>query len=183
MKSNIKIIILVAALVIVIAGAFIAYNIYKEDVGNSEKSGFQTQTGTKMTDFAFFDMDNKEVKLSDFSGKAVVINFWATWCPACISELPIFQSTYNNHKDDVQFIMLNLTDGDRETEKNVKNYISENKFTFPVFMDKMAAGAKTYSVYSIPQTIFIDKEGNIIYTHIGAISLHDLENRIKQISD
>lgn len=182
MKSSIKIIIPVALLVIVLAGAFLAYNNYKEDAANNNTTVINEEKTAKMTDFSFVDINNKEVKLSDFSGKGIVLNFWATWCPSCVSELPYFQSAYNNHKD-IQFIMLNLTDGEKETEESVKKFISDNEYTFPVFMDKMAQGSKTYGVYLIPQTLFIDKDGKIIYTHSGAISEHNLETYIKSISE
>ena len=184
MKSNIKIIIMVALLVLVVAGAVIGYSLFKDDVNNTTtQADTKTQKTVKITDFNFFDINNNEVKLSSFSGKPIVLNFWATWCPSCVSELPDFQSAYNTYKDDIQFIMLNLTDGDRETEKSVKDFISENKYTFPVYMDKKAEGRNAYGIYSIPQTMFIDKEGNIIYTYTGGITLHDLETYIKQISE
>ena len=183
MKSNIKIIILVAVLVFVLAGAFITYNMYKENADIGTKISAQSEKTAKVSDFTFYDMNKKEVKLSDFSGKPVVINFWATWCPSCISELPFFQSAYETHKDDIQFIMLNLTDGERETQKSVEEYISENEYTFPVFMDIKGEGANTYGIYTIPQTMFIDKDSNIIYNHTGAMTLHDIETYIKQISD
>ena len=181
MKNSIKIIILVAVLILVVSGAFIAYNVYNKNADIYEKTITQTQEYAKMSDFSFFDINNKEMKLSDFSGKAIVVNFWATWCPSCVSELGNFQNAYDSHKDDIQFVMLNITDGQRETEKSVKEFISENKYTFPVFMDKRLEGTKTYGTYTIPQTLFIDKDGNIIYTHTGAMTLHDLEANIKAI--
>ena len=184
MKSNIKIIIMVSMLVFVVAGAVAGYSLLKNNVDNTTvQADTSSQQTAKFTDFNFFDIDNNEVKLSSFSGKAIVLNFWATWCPPCAGELPEFQSAYNDYKDDVQFIMLNLTDGEKETEESVKDFIAENGYTFPVYMDKKAEGAKTYGIYTIPQTIFIDNQGNIIYTHTGAITLEQLESYIKQISE
>ncbi len=183
MKNNIKIIIMVAVLVVIIAGAFVTYNVYKENADNSTKVTNQSKENAKMSDFSFFDINNTEVKLSDFSGKPIVLNFWASWCPSCIGELPYFQSAYDTHKDNVQFIMLNLTDGERETAESVKSFITEKNYTFPVFLDKKAEGANTYGIYSIPQTLFIDNDGKIIYTHTGAISFQEIEKYIKEISD
>lgn len=172
MKNSIKIILLVTSLVIVVAGALVGYNILKENnnISYTEETSVQTkETLAKFSDFTFYDLEGKELKLSDFAGKPIVLNFWATWCPPCKEEMPLFESAYQEYGEEIEFIMLNLTDGEKDNEQSVNEFISENNYTFPTYLDKLADGAQTYSIYTIPQTFFINSKGYIIYSQTGAM--------------
>lgn len=122
MKQNLIIIVLSVLLVALIAVAAVAYGALAKDyvpndVLPAETSGSAAVTEAVKTapDFIMTDADGNEVSLSDFIGKPIVLNFWATWCSPCKSELPTFDAAYATYGEDVQFIMLNLTDGYRET--------------------------------------------------------------------
>ncbi len=121
-------------------------------------------------DFTVYDFDGEAVSLSGFLGTPVVINFWATWCPPCRSELPAFQSAWEVWGDRVQFLMVDLTDGGRETEEAVLDFLAETGYTFPVFCDSDYSGAMAYGVRSIPMTVFVDAEGLIRGGQIGAMT-------------
>ena len=125
-------------------------------------------------DFTMENVAGEKVNLSDCIGKPVIINFWATWCSPCKSELPAFNTAYQNHGDDIHFLMVNLTDGVDETVEKVKKFVANNNYTFPLYFDTEANGAMTYSVYSIPLTIFIDAKGNLLGGHRGNCSLNIL---------
>lgn len=121
-------------------------------------------------DFAVLDENGNTVRLSDKFGKPVVINFWATWCPPCKQELPDFDKLCKEYGDRVVFMMVNLTDGYRDTVDGTKRFVSGKDYTFPVYFDTKDNAASAYNVSSIPQTTFIDANGNIYTTRIGAMN-------------
>ena len=121
-------------------------------------------------DFTVLDANGKKISLSDKFGKPIVINFWATWCPPCKRELPDFDKLCKEYGDKVVFMMVNLTDGRRDTVDGTKSFVSKNGYTFPVYFDTEYNGADAYNVSSIPQTTFIDANGNVYATRIGAMN-------------
>ena len=121
-------------------------------------------------DFTVYDRDGNEVKLSDFLGKPVVLNFWASWCGPCKMEMPDFDEIYLELGDEVQFLMINLTDGTSETVEGASGFIAQQGYSFPVFYDTSGMAATVYGVQSIPTTYFIDDEGYAITYAVGAIS-------------
>lgn len=133
-------------------------------------------------DFIVQDAEGAEVRLSDFFGKPIVLNFWASWCGPCKSEMPAFHEKYLELGEDVQFLLVNLTDGSRETLQSASEYIEEQDFTFPVFYDTSVSAAAAYSVYSIPSTYFIDAEGCAIAWASGPIDSETLQRGIDMIT-
>ena len=135
----------------------------------------------KAPDFTVFDANGNKVKLSDFVGKPVVLNFWASWCPPCKSEMPHFNKVYNTEKNDVVFMMVDLVDGQRETQEKGQQFIQSQGYTFPVYFDLEYQGIDAYGVSSIPTTVFIDRSGNIAAAFQGAISEQTLQKGINSI--
>lgn len=111
--------------------------------------------------FTVADVNENDVTLSSKFGKPIVLNFWASWCSPCKSEMPEFENLYKEYSDNVEFIMVNLTDGERETISTAKSFIESMDYTFPVYFDVNQDSAYTYEIYSIPTTYFIDSEGKI----------------------
>ena len=150
------------------------------------------QTGEKpMTvNFQMTDSNGETVNFDDFKGKPIVLNFWASWCPPCKIEMPYFEAMNEKYGEDVQFIMLNATDGQRETEETAKKYIEESGYKFPVFYDfvtdednqkEFQLAAYTYGIRAMPTTFFIDTEGYVQAAYQGAISEKILETEIQKI--
>lgn len=132
-------------------------------------------------DFTMLDMEGNEVKLSDFLGTPIVLNFWASWCPPCKAELPDFDDACKKYEGKVTFLMVNLTDGQRETVEVAKSYIASQGYTFPVYFDTKYEAAYTYGVSSIPQTYFINADGSLEARATGMISAAQLEKGIGMI--
>lgn len=132
-------------------------------------------------DFTVYDIDGKAYKLSDFRGKPVVLNFWASWCGPCKMEMPDFNTAYGELGDELHFLMVNMTDGSQETQESASSFIAGTGYTFPVYYDTGYEAAIAYSVYSLPTTYFIDAEGYAVAQATGAIDAETLQRGIDMI--
>lgn len=137
----------------------------------------QEQTD-KAPDFTAYDSQGNPVSLHDFAGKPVILNFWASWCGPCKMEMPDFQAAYEKYGEQIHFVIVNLTDGEQETVESAQAHIQKNGYTFPVYYDKDLSGASAYSVRSIPLTLFLDSELNLV---AYANTMLDAENLQKGI--
>lgn len=184
MNSKTKTIIIIIALVLFICIAYILYNVLSDRYNDDNQSGGGStieESKTAAPDFTVYDINGKEVKLSDFKGKPIVLNFWASWCPPCKIELPDFDEAYKEYGDCVIFLMVDLVDGSRETNTSGIDYIDSQGYSFDIYLDTKQDGAITYEVYSIPATYFIDAQGNIVSKHISMIDAKTLTDGIKSI--
>ncbi|NLI57329.1 MAG: TlpA family protein disulfide reductase, partial [Clostridium sp.] len=138
-------------------------NVGKDEDKNTDED--KNSNKVKSIDFTLKDFNGDEVSLSDYRGKLVILNFWASWCPPCIAEMPDFDSVNKEltEDDDVVILTVNLTNGYRgETEEVAREFINKNGYTLPVLFDTEGVVAQNYGIRSIPTTYFIDKEGYVV---------------------
>ena len=132
-------------------------------------------------DFTVYDLEGNEVHLSDFFGKPIVLNFWASWCGPCKSEMPAFQAAFEVQGEEIQFLLINVTGG-RESVKTASKFIEKEGYTFPVFYDTNLEASTLYGASSLPITFFIDAEGYAIAYAIGALSTERLQMGLDTIT-
>jgi len=137
------------------------------DNGGSSTAPSKAKVGQLAPDFERTTLSGDAIKLSDFIGeKAVILDFWATWCGPCKTELPILEEFYKANSDQVEIIAItNEPAGDRA---KIERIISEKGVTFVVVHDSSGEIAKKYPSQYIPYLVFIDKEGKVVETHTGA---------------
>ncbi len=152
---------------------FVMIFILYQQLGSTIKpeTGSGDSVYEKAADFTLENLDGKQVSLSDYQGKPVVLNFWASWCPPCKSEMPGFEKLSNQYEEtgDVVFLMVNLTDGDRETKEIAMQFLKDNGYTMNVVFDQKVEVATQYGISSIPATYFIDADGYIRKVNVGAM--------------
>jgi peroxiredoxin len=129
--------------------------------------------GDKAIDFKLSDLSGKDFTLSQFKGKKVIINFWATWCPPCKEEMPIMEEFYKKHGENIEILAINI-----DPQYNVKEYQKSMGITFPILLDEDDKINKAYDILTVPTTFVIDEQGIITHKQIGAITTLEAFNAI-----
>ena len=203
MNSKTKTILWAGALVVVLVGAGVLYkglsravqpqgglpvpasSTAPEKPSTEQSSGQSSVQSTTeppaAPEFSVEDAQSNTVAFTDFVGKPIVINFWASWCPPCKAEMPEFETVWQELGDDVTFLMINATDGARETKEKAAAFLAEAGFSFPVYYDVNQEAAYLYGISSLPTTVFIDAEGRIVTGYIGMLDEQTLRGGIALI--
>lgn len=153
----------------------VGYAIYQVSTDN----GGKPVEGDKAPDFTLTTLDGKQRSLSELKGKAIMLNFWGTWCPPCKTEMPAIQQAYIMNKNrGFEVVSINI----RENELPVSNFAKQMGLTFPIWMDKDREVVKQYKIGPIPSSFFINREGEIIKRIEGPLQLGQLQQLIDQIT-
>jgi len=127
------------------------------------------------------DTQGKHHSLSDYRGKLVVLNFWATWCVGCKQEMPIFVDVYKKYRDRGVIVLAASVD-DESTKKYVPQFMRSYKMDFPVLLDANAGMMHDVGLGdALPSTVFLDAEGNVIGTIAGAAKKKDVLERVEKL--
>ena len=139
---------------------------------------------TPAPDFTLTDQFGNEHKLSDYKGKTVFLNFWATWCPPCRSEMPEIQKMYESYDENAgDLVVLGVAApnyGQEGDEDQISNFLTENGYDFPVVMDTDGELTGQYAISAYPTTFMIDKDGNVYGYVSGALTGEMMESIVKQ---
>jgi len=138
-----------------------------------------TKVGNLAPDFQLNNLDGESVSLSDLRGKPVLINFWATWCPYCVDEMPYIQEVYDEWLSK-GLVVLAINKG--ESPSKVEEFVKDYDLSFPVLLDVKGDVANKYNIRPLPTTFFIDKDGIIRDIRIGAFqSKQEIEKSLIKI--
>ena len=170
----------VAALIIVVIGAiFVQREVLSDDDETVAQGGAVTELGIlddrsvsigePVPDFILQDLAGQTVRLSDFHGKTVVLNFWATWCPPCRAEMPDLQAAYDERLPAGDFVVLAVDKLVEDSAGAVTDFVDEFGLTFPVVLDGGDDVSRRFNVRGLPATFFIDRDGVLRAKNLGPV--------------
>lgn len=182
-KNKITIIIVLVVMVLLIGGGTILYKIVLPKYENKALQSNQSQERElmKAPDFYVYNRKDKKVNLSDFKGKPIVLNFWASWCTPCKYEMPFFQEVYEKYGKDVEVMMVNLNGGGNDKRINADAFILEGGYKFPVYYDTDSDAAIKYGITAMPVTFILNEKGEIVTGRKGAITREFLFNEVEKL--
>lgn len=144
------------------------------DAAASDNAGADTDGLT----FTYFD--GTQGSFEDLRGKPVIVNFWASWCPACVAELPDLEHVHGILGDQVQFVGMNLSETDRSSAEKL---LAETGVSYTLAEDPDGTLYQTFGGIAMPTSVFIDADGNVVEMHSGAIFASDLEKKLREVFD
>jgi len=168
--------------VVALAAVFVAFALSRSPQASTAPSAqastapsAQASTGASAAaDVVLQDFDGNPVTISSLEGRPLVINFWASWCPACFSEMPSLEKVYQAHRDSVQFLGINLGN-DIEAALSV---VEQTGVTYPLARDPQGETYAEFGGYGMPTTVFLDGDGRVIELYTGELTVDELETRI-----
>ncbi|EHB64372.1 MULTISPECIES: redoxin domain-containing protein [Paenibacillus] len=167
-KKSIQIVILLA---IVLIGVYAVATVV---FGSDEVP----KVGEKAANFELLGMDGNVHTMSEYEGKARVINFWGTYCPPCVREMPALQAQWEKWKDQgVEIVGINVG----ENKMTVENFVAQTGVKFPILMDPDRDAVASYGVGPMPTTFFVTASGKIHHIRIGELDLDTLDKQIEQL--
>lgn len=158
--------------VLLIGGYAISTTLFASD-GNSIP-----KVGDKPNDFKLVDLEGNVHELSDYKGKPVVINFWGSFCPPCVEEMPEFEQQYQKWKDKgLTILAINLS----EDRLSVDNFVRNFNLSYPILRDVNRKTEKSYGLRSYPTTFFVNEDGKIEEIMVGGMTQQDIDERVERL--
>ena len=148
------------------------------DVDSAPATSAQASSDTGGIALTYFDGSGGS--FDDFQGKPLVLNFWASWCPACIAEMPDFEEVHARLGGSVQFLGVNLSETNLDAAERL---VAETGVTYPLALDPDGLLYAQFDGIAMPTSVFIDENGNIVDTHSGVIFADDLEAKLREVFD
>ncbi|WP_461611314.1 TlpA disulfide reductase family protein [Cytobacillus kochii] len=152
-----------------------------EEIENPENVAVGLEIGQKAPEIQLETLDGESFQLSDYEGKKILLNFWASWCGPCEEEMPYMEKVYKEYKDDgFEVIAVNMTKTERN-ETNAANFVKANELSFIIPMDPEGVVLDNYEVIAYPTSYFIDSDGIIRNKVLGALNEDFLEKEILRL--
>jgi len=163
-------------IIIVIIFLFIIFGQGYLPFSGQENNNIQagTNPGDQAPDFTLNSLYGKEIKLSGLQGKKVFLNFWATWCGPCRSEMPDIEKLNENHEN-IEILAINI----REEKGQVLEFVMKNGYTFPIALDRNGKIANKYQARGIPTTYILDENGIVMEKHTGVLDYSKMKELLK----
>lgn len=180
MKISKNVLIAVTVIAIAVAGSFYAYS-KKTAPSPAATSALQPGAATAVAQASFYDLQEKVQPLAQWQGKVMIVNFWATWCPPCLAEIPEFIQLQKQYgKQGVQFIGIAI-----DQKSKVQAYAKEVGMNYPVLLGDLAGIDLARRIGNpqggLPYTVIVDRSGKIVTTQLGTLSREKLEEIIKPL--
>ncbi len=153
---------------------------FKDGVNILENAELGIKRGNIAPDFELLNMNGEPVKLSDFIGKKVILNFWATWCPPCRVEMPHMEQFHSDYGNDVVILAVNLTHTETSVGK-VADFVQDYGITFPVVLDEDGDISSLFRIVAYPTSYMINTIGIIHEVHPGAIDYDKLKQAVSRM--
>ncbi|QEK13349.1 redoxin domain-containing protein [Crassaminicella thermophila] len=189
MKVNKKGIMIMLLGIVMVAGFFVMTKANKPEIVQEKNSQnnmeeydqektIDIEVGKPAPDFTLENLQGESVSLSDFRGKNVLVNFWATWCPYCVKEMPDLNKLYIENKEN-DFVVLAVDVG--ESKEDVEKYLEGKSYEFPVLLDKDGSISIKYMVRGLPTSFMIDKEGNIRAIKMSMMTYPEMKEMLEGV--
>ncbi|WP_068672647.1 redoxin domain-containing protein [Oceanobacillus sp. Castelsardo] len=165
-------------IIAVIIVGMLGWAIYDFVINNEVSKEVGTAAGDIAPDFELITLDGETVKLSDYRGSKVFVNFWATWCPPCRAEMPDMQEFYDT--EDIQVLAVNLTSTEKSVD-DVQKFVDEFGLTFPILKDDKGEIEQMYKINAYPTSYLIDSNGVIRKIALGAMNYEMMVHEFEKI--
>lgn len=132
---------------------------------------------TEEKPLSLIDLDGKAVAISDFAGSPMLVNFWATWCPPCLEEMPLIEDYADRYRGELVVLAINAG----EDEGVVRDFVTRNQLGLTVLLDPTSTATRQFRIYGFPTTLFYDASGALTATHIGELNATLLDRYLLQI--
>ena len=152
-----------------------------EKIENASELPIRYKEGARAPDFELIDLEGNTIKLSDYKGTPVFLNFWASWCGPCKAEMPFMEKVYAENKDrSFEILAVNVTTSEKSIG-NVEKFVADYELTFPIPLDEKGSVSHQYNIIGYPTSFFIDSEGVIRSIAHGPLTEEEMEKRIKRL--
>ncbi|MCB0193300.1 MAG: redoxin domain-containing protein [Anaerolineae bacterium] len=149
-----------------------------ERFGDEQRVSGQALIGQPAPPFTLTSLNGESVSLSDYGGQVVLVNFWATWCSACITEMPDYEQVYQQYRPEFVVLGVNL----QESSSHVQQYAAGLGLNFPVLLDSDGRVTnRDYHVTGMPGSFLVDREGKIVYRHVGPMNAETLVEKLAEL--
>jgi cytochrome c biogenesis protein CcmG/thiol:disulfide interchange protein DsbE len=174
-KMRRKMVVTLLVIILIAGGAwYIGFSTVNPKQQPTNDTG--VRVGETSPSFTLTSLDGTKVHVGQ-PGKITVINFWATWCPPCLEEMPELEEFAEKNQQKINFYAVNL----KESHEKVSDYMNKNKYTMPLLLDKDGFVAKQFQITAIPTTLIVDKNGIIKHRQSGAMTRNELEGIINSL--